>query len=196
MNRTGSTSLYEYLTEIGYHTTHDPNWWYWRNKEGIDQFDAYTDGFEGYRPWRTFPDLGYLNRHFPNATYIANTRPLDAWLASRLKHNSMGYKKWKLNKDTDSLLRGWIRNRNYWHQKITTFAKHNEGKVLWLNIQAPESSTLLNRFLKVDDSLQLPHSNAINNNPSAATTVKAFLELHIDNEDHRTTKIAKWKGTT
>ena len=193
MNRTGSTSLYEYLLELGYNATHDPNWWYWRVKSGLDQFDAYTDGYEGYKPWRTYPNLWLLQFWFPDAKFVINTRPLDAWLTSRLKHNSANYRKWKRKTDPHSLLKGWVRNRNHWHRKLIRFSEEYPEKTLWVNIHDPEASAMLKEFIAIKTDVALPHSNQINNNPEAAGQVNEFLDRYIREEDHQSIRTAHWK---
>lgn len=193
MNRTGSTSLYEYLIKVGYKTTHDPNWWYWRFKSGLDQYDGYTDGFEGYKLWNVYPNLRFLKRCFPNAKYIANTRPLNAWLTSRLKHNSPNYRKRKIKKDDFSLLKSWTKNRNHWHGKIMHFSEKSPDNVLWLNIHEEGATTLLENFLNLPAPIDFPHLNSINNNNQAVITVNAFLERYIEEADHESTRVAEWK---
>ncbi len=91
LNKTGTISLHEALTTLGYRSLH------WGGPEvrlrieaardegrplvsDFPEYDAFSD------IWRLSENFGLLDAQYPGSRFVLTTRPLDAWLTSRRLH--------------------------------------------------------------------------------------------------------------
>lgn len=95
---------------------------------GCDEYDCYTD-IENIDT-NSFPLIDYyelLDKTYPNSLFILNTRPLDNWIQSRLKHQNGKYAntfKKKLGVDTnEELVKIWTDDWIDHHNKVIYYFK-------------------------------------------------------------------------
>lgn len=89
LSKTGTTSLHEALSALGYRSCH------WQSDEFSGHLSALIDAGEEL-PFEAFTDVASvverfrdLDRLYPDAAFILTTRDLDDWLRSRARHVSL-----------------------------------------------------------------------------------------------------------
>lgn len=216
-NKTGTMSLNEYFNNAKLRSLHDCKWWYNMNKNYLDRYQCFTDGFEKYNPNKlTFPDLDFLTNTYPNAKFILQVRPLNKWLLSRLRHgdNERNYRNGKyssyltgmnINTFNDDVFTHWVNVRNKWHTHILDYfnKKYNNNytdKLLILNIEEPDKVQILNNFLNLNNNYtDLPIINSNHNyineekEKQHKLQIKKFLDTYIVDTDHSNLIISKFK---
>ena len=214
-NKCGTTSLHELFKDMGLKSTHNATWWYWKDKDQFKNYDCFTDGYERYTNKLTFPNLENLENMFPDAKFILQTRDLDKWLISRLKHGvsqkishrsgkapfgssrhiyTNGLNHRKLNNQT---IMRWVMDRNYWYNNVYEYFK-NKDNLLIVDISDHDISSKINNFLGLNsESVNLKKTNKTINNRldkydnTIKNKINTFLEKYISKEDHNTKSICK-----
>ena len=77
--KNATTTFHEMFLQNGLKSQHEQLYW------DTKKYDCFSDGGEKR-------DLKKLYKEYPNAIYILNTRSLEQWLLSRLKHNYAKHK--------------------------------------------------------------------------------------------------------
>ena len=210
-NKCGTTSLHELFIKNELRSIHNSSWWYWKDKEKFNHSDCFTDGYERYTSEPVFPDLKHLEDMFPDAKFILQTRNLNQWLVSRLKHGvsqktgrragkppfgagrhvyTTGLKHCKLNNET---IMRWVKDRNYWYDHVYEYFK-NKNNLLIVDICDPDIVYKINKFLKINDNnFPFKKNNKTTNNrlkkyeKTIIKKINLFLEKYVVTEDHKTT---------
>lgn len=127
--------------------------------------------FEGYdRSFKVFSDLYFINdriviegnqyframdRDYPGSFFIYNTRSMDKWVESRLKHAHVGgtmidrFKKLYGTDDTDVIVRHWIDSRTRLEAELDQYFGASE-RLLTLNVESEDPAGQIARFLRMD----------------------------------------------
>ncbi len=167
-NKTGTTTLHRILSEqLSYRSAHKPGWTDWsitKNRDRLDQFDAFSDG--GCASIKNLDDL------YPEALFILNTRPLKHWVLSRhkaversrtavrwalTKYVPLGFlariiNRWVLDNRERAVMR-WIRIRNSYHEHVIRYFSDRKGKLLVVNIEDADFAAQLVGFLGSERSV-------------------------------------------
>ena len=167
-NKTGTTTLHRIFSEqLSYRSAHKPGWTDWsitKNRDRLDQFDAFSDG--GCASIKNLDDL------YPEALFILNTRPLKHWVLSRhkaversrtavrwalTKYVPLGFlariiNRWVLDNRERAVMR-WIRIRNSYHEHVIRYFSDRKGKLLVVNIEDADFAAQLAGFLGSERSI-------------------------------------------
>jgi hypothetical protein len=130
--------------------------------------------FHGYdRQFRVFSDLFFMNeriviegnqyfrvmdRDYPGSFFIYNTRSMDKWLQSRLRHGPDGavmidrFKYLFGTDDTNVIIRYWIDLRTRFEAELKEYFAGSE-RFLILNIESKDPAGQIARFLGMDLNL-------------------------------------------
>jgi hypothetical protein len=167
-NKTGTTTLHRILSEqLSYRSAHKPRWTDWsitRNRNQLDQFDAFSDG--------GCASIKNLDALYPEALFILNTRPLKHWVLSRhkavarsrravrwalTKYVPVGFVAWIINRwvldNRERAVLGWIRIRNSYHEHVIRYFGDRPGKLLIVNIEDADFAAQLAGFLGSERSI-------------------------------------------
>lgn len=190
-NKTGTTTLHSIFSEqLGYRSTHDPEWTYWTygpNDPRLDEYDSFTDGES--------PFITTLRTRYPDARFILNTRPLKSWLISRhkaversrrlvdwflRKYLPLGLvanvmNRWLLRNRESDLLR-WIQIRNTYHRYLLSEFQDSKN-LLVLNIESNTMYEELTNFLDTESPL---HPEIKNKDGHGSTTGEMLAAIGID----------------
>ena len=214
-NKCGTSSLHELFIAHGLKSVHNSSWWYWKDISNFRQYDCFTDGYERYTSELIFPDLKNLENMFPDAKFILQTRSLNKWLISRLKHGvsqktnqrsgapplgstrhiyTNGLKHRKLNNQT---IMRWILDRNYWYDYVYNYFK-NKNNLLIIDICDPDIVIKVGKFLektvnvKTLKTINKTTNTRINKHDfTIKKKIRLFLEKNVPPEDHETISICK-----
>lgn len=157
MNKTGTISLHEALTTLGYRSLH------WGGPEVrrvverardegrglVDDFpevDAFSD------VWCLSENFALLDRQYPGSRFVLTTRPLDDWVESRRKHVARNVARRETGEYTGDFLtvdvEAWTADYERHHDAV---ARYFEGRadLLVLRIAEGDGYELLCPFLGV-----------------------------------------------
>ena len=126
------------------------------------------------------------------------TRALDEWMKSRMKHmrkdetfertikNGLA----DPNDETAMMLR-WINDRNSYYEKLKPLV--DSGEILRVNIADDDTETKMTDFLGIPISVHGHRANAMGPNPEATVPVDVFLERFVDKDDWQSDWIVRLK---
>lgn len=164
LNKTGTTSLHEAFGILGYKSIH-----YHDNEsrllhefiygnfnngrpilEGIDDFDAYSDWI-AWKPERIFPKF---DQEYPGSKFILNTRNIDDWLRSRVKHVERNQERFARTKDPNIKWLtiekdAWAEEFTTYHAFVRAYFKDRKSDLLEIDVAKGEGWELLCPFLGV-----------------------------------------------
>jgi hypothetical protein len=98
----------------------------------------------------------YYNQ-FPNAKFILNTRSLDTWLLSRLKHGFIHKQEWAWPPVLNNI-KHWIDERDKHYTAVLDFFKDKPNNLIVVNIEKPLWLEFLSRQL----NLSIPTIKSVN----------------------------------
>jgi len=116
---------------------------------GYQQYDCYTDMENATND--IFAYVSYFkefDRQYPNSKFILNIRPLDKWIASRLKHGRCTYVKIyeeNFEMEADAVVEMWKADWEKHTQAVIDYFKDRPDDLLIFDIES-ESSKLI-RFM-------------------------------------------------
>jgi hypothetical protein len=84
-NKTGTASLHEHFERAGLSSTHDALYQAHTRTMATDELRAYLDAHDAFSDGER-ADFRRLHQLYPDAWFVLNTRGLQAWLESRVKH--------------------------------------------------------------------------------------------------------------
>ncbi len=184
-NKTGTTSLHDIFTQLGYLSYHGTAWRKTSRPAIYYVYDSFCDGIPD--------DVRRLDRMFPNSKFILQVRDLDGWLDSRLEHIKR-LPKGKV-RDADwtaqsSSVIEWVKKRNSYHLDVLTYFKDRPDDLLLINfIRDPLAADKIAAFLGHSGTVEKPHANR---NPKAGSTLKnkdmiyaALAELSIPESEFK-----------
>jgi hypothetical protein len=97
--------------------------------------------FEAYKLYR------YFSIEYPDSIFILNTRNVDAWVRSRLKHGDGGYvRRWKRILDVatnDELISCWRQDWERHHESVERYFAGSPYRFLKFNIET-DSAEMIN----------------------------------------------------
>lgn len=165
-NKTGTFSFNKLFIDHGYNSTHNPQWWLYRERTQFKGIQVFTDGSEAYSDnkfYPSFPDLNRLMYLYPDAKFVIQKRCLKKWLISRLeKHyrNNDDFFTWTENTQL-SYLKHLYSVRIYWHNYLKYFLNIYPQNFLELYIDEECVISKLESFLNIRFNYSsLPHVNA------------------------------------
>jgi hypothetical protein len=183
-NKTGTSSMHRLFTELGLASFHG----YYSHIPVSDplyrQFQCFSDGDQH--------DFALLDRTFPGSRFIVTTRPLDAWLVSRIRHveqrrrvGATGPMREEYEADPALAVRRWVGSRLAYHQRVADYFAGRPDSLLVIDIcttrDPAQACATITRFLGLSapEGLQLPHENALL--PDApATGVRPKAEVRAE----------------
>lgn len=146
-NKCGTTSIHELFIQSGLNSVH----WGGGNVAktiqynidnnimpltGVDEYDCYTDIED--LPTNSFPLIDHyklLDEKYPDSLFILNTRPVDKWITSRLKHQNGKYTeqyKSVLNITSDEeLISKWTSDWDKHHEDVLTYFENNNRFIMF-----------------------------------------------------------------
>ena len=190
-NKTG-TSSYHHMLKKYINSLHDTNWTNISRSRDKLQFynyfkdhDAYSDGEQ--------PDYKNLYNKYPNSKFILNSRNINKWLYSRIKHIYAKYPNfrnssldidWNMSINKNKGIKTWIFKRNNYYFELFNFFKDKDN-FLMLNIDDKNIINKLNNFLNLDIKKKISR----NTNIDIMYKNKIFWEKKINNvlEYHQNT---------
>jgi hypothetical protein len=143
LHKTATVSLHLTFQRMGFHSFHRPVWSF-KYTSLLTEYDAFSDGGahfwipkeeEDEEYWGSNHNVSMLIKHFPDGRFVLNTRPLDAWLRSKMiwqgwradtkiEQDKPGY----VNSDawpdpyfSISALEQFVLNRLKYHDKVISF---------------------------------------------------------------------------
>ncbi|MBE9172115.1 hypothetical protein IQ216_03160 [Cyanobium sp. LEGE 06143] len=216
-NKTGTSSYYSLFKREGYNAVHRSDWHYFNRKELFESHDIYADMYERYYPEDlpylpdscfkinepVFPNISLLTSYFPNAKFILNTRPLNKWLLSRLKHYRLGLRDpeayGKFSKTiangfqeavtVEELLSRWISDRNLWHSALKDYI--SSDKVLVLDVSEDYPSKIAEYTGYKFTNMASIQANTLPDLDNDQDLVNRFLLLNVKRSDHHSLLIAE-----
>ena len=184
-NRSGTTSLHHLFLKDGYNSWHcvRPTGGHIGRQlhtnmdkdrpilEGLEDADVLSDllwakrgfFFEGTHAFKL------LHHECPDAYFILNTRSMDSWIKSRVKHKRGDFmaraKKFYRTKDEEEVKRIWREERDKWEHKIREyFSLVPDAKFLEFNIETDDIGKVID-FVHPD--FELHRSNWGHKNKTA-----------------------------
>lgn len=144
-NKTATMSLVQFFRDNGYRSVHGGREWENVLENNLRKGNKLCHGKDDVVLWA---DLNFLQRHFeifteqyPDAKFIYNYRPVDAWISSRLNHynekqlNNIFIKKFKLDEHDVDIKSYW---KSEWilhdHKVREYFVGKNKDRVLFFDI--------------------------------------------------------------
>ena len=162
LSRTGTTSLNNFLTELGYNVIHYPyerDLWAWDNDGGTDI--TVTNNYKE------------LDARFPNSKFIHTTRDKNEWLDSIVPYlerkRSWGMGEWAVNNKTQ-LYGSPFPNReessNAWDRHgydVYKYFEYRPNDYIKVDIVGGDSPRELLKFLGKPEDLasEFPHNNKL-----------------------------------
>lgn len=128
-NKTATTTFHHLFMKVGLSSYHSTDW---ENK--IDMFQCFSDGDSHIKENHQM-SFKTLEKQYPKALFILNTRELKPWLLSRAKHGM-----WVMRKNsifewppTIQEYKSWISKRIYHHNNVLNYFKDKTEKLLIVN---------------------------------------------------------------
>jgi len=179
-NKCGTLSIHDFLVENGIRSVHYlkgelANIIFENHKngsdllKGLDEYDAFSDmeslTVEGFQ--YVANDLfKVLHRSYPDAIFILNTRPVDAWINSRLMHGGGSYLdryRCILDKPKENIIEVW---RKQYHEHVANvlsyFSEHPDAHFIHLDLatcKPDELGIFLQKSGLQLTQLSLPHAH-------------------------------------
>lgn len=184
-NKTGTTSLHDIFTQLGYLSYHGTAWRNTSRPALYFFYDSFCDGIPD--------DFRRLDQMFPNSKFILQVRNLDSWLDSRLEH----IRRLPPGKTRDAdwtaqtgSIQEWVKRRNQHHIDVLTYFKHRPNDLLLINfIRDPVAAEKISAFLGHAVPVEKPHANR---NPAARAKLRnkemitvALAGLGIPEDDYQ-----------
>ena len=179
-NKCGTLSIHDFLIENGIRSVHYlkgdlANTIFDNHKNGIDllsgldEFDAFSDmeslTADGFQ-YVSFDLFKALHQSYPDAVFILNTRPVNDWIQSRLRHGGGSYLdryRCILDKPKADIVDVW---RKQYHEHVANvlhyFSAYPEAHFIHLDLSTCDSDEL-GVFLQQAGvkltQLRLPHAH-------------------------------------
>jgi hypothetical protein len=163
-NKTGTTSLHEIFSALGYRSYHGTKWRDTSKPLIYRFYDAFCDGDPD--------DFRRLDAMFPKVHFILQVRDLDAWLDSRIEHirrlPSSRDRGGTWTDDPESVA-AWVRKHDAYHLDVLKHFRGRPDRLLLVNyIRDPQAAAKIARFLG-HDGAEKAHANR---NPGAGRSLK------------------------
>jgi hypothetical protein len=189
-NKTATTSIDRVFADAGLHANHSTRWRSssaWRDHLG---YQAFSDGPPD--------DFRMLDRRFPRALFILNTRDLDAWMDSRIEHirhlttrgTHVDQPGWSL---APASLDSWVRNRNAHHLAVLDHFRDRPQDLLVINfIRDADAAARLSAFIGGPPVTEKPHAHPISARRdqsrirNAAMLAECFDRLGLPEDERQT----------
>jgi hypothetical protein len=84
-NKTGTTSLHHWFAAAGLDSSHDATYQRRTRTMERDELRSYLDAHDAFSDGER-ANIPILRELYPDAMFVLNTRPMRAWLQSRVKH--------------------------------------------------------------------------------------------------------------
>jgi hypothetical protein len=166
-NKTG-TSTYHHMLKKYIKSSHETTWTSISKSRDDLHFYNYFKNYDAYSDGET-PDFRNLYSKYPNAKFILNTRNINKWLYSRIKHIYANYPNfrnssldidWNINKDKDKGIKSWIFKRNNYYYDLFNFFKGKDN-FLMIDIEDENMLDKLNNFLNFNiKEIKMKNSNS------------------------------------
>ncbi|MET0903202.1 MAG: sulfotransferase [Acidimicrobiales bacterium] len=172
LNKTGTTSLHEALTILGYESLHGGR------SDGPLIEESIRQASEAGLPllsnvdqrWDAFSDLGVLSRRFrlldqqyPGSHFVLTVRPVDAWVGSRRRHVERNLQlKARGEYDGTFVVVDEAKWRGEWDHHIGRVRAYFEGRDDFLEIDitaTPEWGPLCRLLRLAEPSIPFPWEN-------------------------------------
>jgi hypothetical protein len=142
-NKTASFSLHKLFQSNSLRSVHDDKWL-------LNNYDCFTDNeVNGMFNFET-----YYNK-FPDSIFILNTRSLDSWLLSRLKHGFIHKQAWAWPPAVNTI-KYWINKRDKHYTAVLDFFKDKPNNLIIVNIEKPFWLNFLGEQLNLSISTSKP----------------------------------------
>lgn len=144
-NKTATSSIDAVFTQSGLVSLHSVLWRDSRHPLVHWPYQAFSDGPPD--------DFTRLDRRFPNALFILNTRDLGDWLDSRLEHyrhqrETRGRRDIRSHRPTIEAVSGWIVERDRHHEKVLRYFAQAPQRMLVVNyIREPDAARRIATFI-------------------------------------------------
>ena len=144
-----------------------------------EESNAFADNGE-------YQDFKKLEKDYPNAIFILNTRPLEKWIVSRFEHGEGEKHIYAKNGShwayptSEYLGKNWSTERNNRHLEILDYFKDKPEKLIIINIELPNWEKFICHKLSFHNSKvgirnRLPRSN---NYQYIRSVVRNTIEKH------------------
>lgn len=155
LNKTGTISLHEALTRLGFRSLH------WGGPEvrgvverALADGDPLVDGLGAYDAfsdiWCLSENFALLDLQYPGSRFVLTTRPLDSWLVSRRRHVERNISRRDAGLyhgdflDVDEA--GWINQYRTHHEQVAEYFA-DRSDLLVMDITAGDGYEVLCPFL-------------------------------------------------
>lgn len=164
-NKCGTTSIHRYFHDNGYSSIH---WDDGKLARRISQNVALGQSpLAGYEKYRIFTDMEYLtyslylpaftlyykilDASYPGSRFILNTRPLNNWMSSRLKHENMLCRHMSvLNASEDDVISSWLNQWEEHHSDVRRYFQDRESDLLELDIETASGAEIVAFLLEFE----------------------------------------------
>lgn len=159
-NKTGTSFFHSRFLAHGLKSQHNTCW-------NLNAYDCFSDGGD-------LQDIKYLDKTFPKAIFILNTRPLFDWLVSRVTHGYKYRQNWSHPFSHEKCL-SWIKLREKHHLFTLDFFKKNKDHFYICDISKKENITETLDLLGIkSNDIKPRHKN------SSFTISKEHLDIIYD----------------
>jgi len=155
-NKTGTTSLDKLFRLWGMKSFHGEYHDASFDDDLFKEYQCFSDG--------EYHDFKGLDETFSGSKFILNTRKLDDWLVSRIKHVeyrlshnlSIGWMAKEYKKDPKAALQNWISRRIKYYQDVLSYFENRGESLLIVNVcdctNQRELVSSIASFLSMDDA--------------------------------------------
>ena len=183
-NKTGTTTLHQWFTAAGLDSSHDATYQRRTRTMERDALRSYLDAHEAFSDGER-ANVPLLLDLYPDAKYILNTRPMRAWLESRIKHvfrwggNALapgapedplrpgphsGRMTSEYLRDPAQAISDWVDRREVHHRAVLHLFSGDPSRLLVVDVTTdPGWAEAVRTFLGVDGGRQeavVPHAKA------------------------------------
>ncbi|MEQ1902505.1 MAG: hypothetical protein ABL866_17450 [Devosia sp.] len=158
-NKTATKSIDAVFAQAGLVSIHRTLWRSSNHPLIHWPYQAFSDG----RP----DDFARLDRRFPKALFILNTRDLGDWLDSRLEHyrhqRSKGTRPdYHAHRPTIEAVSSWIVERNHHHAAVLRYFAETTERLLVINyIREPDAARQIAAFVGGRPPAERPHIRSL-----------------------------------
>lgn len=153
LNKCATCTIHLLFEENGCCSTHNTFW-------DLDKYDCFTDGDHA---GETHPSLadGFkkLEKEWPHALFILNTRKLNTWILSRFKHGVIYEECWGATEPQPywyppsiQKAKRWIFHRDKHYANVFDYFREKPQKLIIVNTEDPEWIKFLCEILKFDNN--------------------------------------------
>ncbi|MFQ3197854.1 MAG: hypothetical protein ACI8R9_002318 [Paraglaciecola sp.] len=182
-NKTGTTSIYKSLDNVGIKTCHSLEYVlssYLRDLSFFDRFEAFTDGSGQNYHW--------LTEHFPDASFTLLTRNNYQWIVSRFNHARRdGKKSWSgkiqfyFYNQFPTLLEKQIKQKILYESRVRHYFQLKAIPLLEIDIEQEKEAAFQKLNVLIGRPLQALHVNrgrmqGAFNNPSFLSEIVTKAE--------------------